>query len=76
MSKPTPETPPIDLKPLHIPQHWSPEQALAVFEFLEQLLSLLWDHYEQPLVQLLQPELDPQPSNQLDLFDFNDDIPF
>jgi hypothetical protein len=76
MNKSTPEYPRIDLKPFEIPQHWSPEQALAVFEFLEQLLSLLWDQYQQPLIQLLQPELDPDTSNQLDLFDFNDEIPF
>ncbi|MGR9088814.1 MAG: hypothetical protein ACU841_17345 [Gammaproteobacteria bacterium] len=76
MNKPTPESPPIDLQSFHIPQHWSPQQALAIFEFLEQLASLVWDQYQEPLILLLQPELDPGPSNQLDLFDFNDDIPF
>ncbi len=76
MNKSTPEYPPIDLKTFHIPKHWSPEQALAVFEFLEELASLVWDQYQHPLIQLLQPELEPEPSNQLDLFDFNDDIPF
>lgn len=76
MNKPPPDSPSVDSNSLHIPQHWSPEQALAVFEFLEELSSLLWDQYDQQLIKLLQPELDQEPSNQLDPFDPNDEIPF
>ena len=78
MNKPTPEYPRIDLKPFEIPQHWSPQQALAVFDFLEQIAGLVWDQYQQPLIELLRPDLnpEPEPSDRLDLFDFDDDIPF
>jgi hypothetical protein len=36
-----------------IPAHWSPEEALAVFELLDDLRDKIWDHYGLPLQQLL-----------------------
>jgi len=35
----------------------------------------VWDRYELPPVELIQAELDQEPSDQLDLFDPNDDLP-
>jgi hypothetical protein len=31
--------------PLPLPDHWTPAQALAVFELIEQLRDQLWDAY-------------------------------
>ena len=61
---------------LQLPDHWTPEQALAVYEFLTELADALWNRYEVPLIQLLAPELDHNNDSQLDLFDFDDSIPF
>ncbi len=58
-----------------IPDYWSAEQALAVYEFLSNLEQQIWDRYELQLYELLRPELDVD-IDQLDLFDFNDEIPF
>jgi len=38
---------------LAIPAHWSPEQALAVFELLDDLRDKIWAHYGLRLQQLL-----------------------
>ena len=72
-----------------IPSHWSPEQALAVYEFLHLLTEQLWHHYQRPLIDLLGPvgadSLAPPSKNnpqQLDLFDSEkdalnpDELPF
>jgi len=61
----SPVTPPA--APL-IPQHWTPEQALAVFECLQALRQALWESYgsqvqqawcEQLLPDGPPPEFDP-----------------
>ncbi len=63
-----------------IPQHWSADQALAVYEVLETLAQSVWETYQTPLVELIQsqpdepPPTDPCPLVQTD--EFNDDIPF
>jgi hypothetical protein len=36
-----------------IPAHWSPEEALAVFELLDDLRDKIWAHYGLRLQQLL-----------------------
>ena len=64
------------LNTFELPQHWSAEQALAVWECLEALSRLVWEHYQWQLLELIKPELQEQDSNQLDLFDPDDDIPF
>ena len=65
------------LRTLELPDDWSPEQALAVWELLNELAERVWARYEIPLLELiradLQPEHDP---NQADLFDLDDDISF
>jgi len=77
------------LKTSLIPAGWSPEQALAVYECLQQLTHLVWERYQFQIVDLLDPidaypqcPLTPHPQpTQTDLFDpgtesFNDDPPF
>ena len=69
-----------------LPLHWSPEQALAVYEYLQQLSEQLWFEYHAEFIELLgqqaaevlQPSNPPRPT-QLDLFDDNlneHDLPF
>jgi len=63
-----------NMAPLSIPQHWSPEQALAVWEFLDHISRQIWERYELSITELIGPDVEetlPQP----DLFD-NQDIPF
>ena len=43
---------------LQLPDHWTPEQALAVYEFLTELADALWNRYEIPLIELLKTELE------------------
>ena len=61
---------------LQLPDHWTPEQALAVYEFLTELADALWNRYEIPLIDLLTPELEQNDPPEPDLFDFDDPIPF
>ena len=59
-----------------IPDEWSPEQALAVYELLNEVVELIWERYELQLIELIRSELVENDTSQLDLFDFDDDIPF
>lgn len=42
--------------PLLIDPHWSPEQALAVVELLDDLRARIWAHYELALLDKLRAE--------------------
>jgi hypothetical protein len=65
------------LRTLEIPDDWSAEQALAVWELLNALADRIWACYEQPLVALLRADLEhDRDDNQPDLFDPDDSIPF
>jgi hypothetical protein len=53
---------------IDLPQHWTPEQALAVFEFLQAMRQALWGLYGPQVQQAWReqlahdtepPELDP-----------------
>lgn len=46
--------------PLRYPAYWTPEQALAVVELLDDLRELIWAHYD---VQLI--DLDPDRTHRL-----------
>lgn len=61
---------------LPLPDHWSPEQALAVYELLNDLAEAIWNRYQVPLIEQLTCELDQADDAQPDLFDFNDSLPF
>ena len=60
--------------------HWSPEQATAVYEFVDQLADHIWRHYEHQIMEQLGPPTEPYDHpeqtdpRQIDLFD--DSIPF
>jgi hypothetical protein len=36
-----------------LPRHWSPEQALAVFEYVQLLSEQIWSYYYADIVSLL-----------------------
>ena len=59
---------------IHLPRDWTPEQALAVHDLLAELAEAIWQHYEEPMIELLHSEYD-QKEEQPDLFGF-DPIPF
>ena len=59
-----------------IPDYWSPQQALAIYELLGDLQLRVWDRYELQLLELLRPDLEGEDDDQPDLFDPNDQIPF
>jgi hypothetical protein len=61
---------------LHLPDYWTPQQALAVYDLLNDLAEAVWNRYEIPLIELLKSELDPDNSSQHDPADFDDPIPF
>ncbi len=62
--------------PFDIPDDWSPEQALAVYELLDVLRDCVWDRYQLQLVELLAPDTNEDDASQPDLFELDDDIPF
>lgn len=42
--------------PLFIDSHWSPEQAMAVIELLDDLRDRIWTHYESALLNKYRDE--------------------
>ena len=60
-----------------IPDYWTAEQALAVYEFLDQLRERVWDHYGEQITERMRFEYEEQQRcAQLELLPFNDEIPF
>lgn len=59
---------------LPLPDHWTPEQALAVYELLTDLAETVWNQYELALIELLAPKPEQHDAAQPDLFD--DPLPF
>jgi hypothetical protein len=50
--------------PFILPDDWTPEQALAVVELLDDLRERIWAHYEIPLHDLLREQRRPiQPAD-------------
>ena len=65
------------LRTVEIPDDWSAEQALAVWELLNAVADQIWARYEGPLVALLRADLEhDHDDKQPDLFDPDDSIPF
>jgi len=60
-----------------IPEDWSPEQAIAVYEFLDEVRERIWDRYQEPIIEQFQINCDKEKDDlQLELFPFNDELPF
>ena len=60
----------------YIPDYWTPEQALAVYEFLDELREHVWDHCREQIQEQCRADCEEDDDEQLDLFEFNDEIPF
>ena len=61
---------------LNIPDHWSPEQALAVYEFIQEILQAVTERYQLSLFEILRSQrIDQTDRSQLDLFESDDDFP-
>jgi hypothetical protein len=53
-----------------IPDHWSPPEALAVFEFIDGLRERIWDHYGERIQEWeALDHITEEDNSQLDLFD-------
>ena len=50
--------------PFGIPAYWTPEQALAVVELLDELRELIWSHYDVQLLDLIRDDRKPCCSDQ------------
>ena len=60
---------------LQIPDDWSAEQAWAVVEFIHQLEEIVWDAYENQLLELVGPD-PPEPPDTDPLPDLDDNPPY
>jgi hypothetical protein len=61
----------------YIPDYWSPEQALAIYEFLDELQDRIRDRYGEQITERTRFEYEEQQKRaQLEIFPFNDEIPF
>jgi hypothetical protein len=59
-----------------IPEYWSAEQALAVYEFLDALRAQVWDRYGEHITEQMRREYAAQQAlAQLEL-PLDDELPF
>lgn len=49
--------------PLDIPADWTPEQAQAVVDLLDDLRERIWGHYALPLQELYRQQRQPDDAN-------------
>jgi len=60
--------------PLPIPDYWTPEQAIAVFELVDDLREAIWSIYQTNLQDLTRQQRQSPPVDHIDIGD--DDLPF
>ena len=72
MSAPPSSAPPTSTAAVLIPRHWTPEQALAVFECLQALRQALWSAYGPQVQQAWREQLVANGAPP----DFDPDAPF
>lgn len=63
------------VRPLQLPEHWTPAEALAVFELLDQLRDHLWAHYGPDIQQAFRDQIDDHDPGQCRL-PVDSDLPF
>ncbi len=61
--------------PITLPTDWSPDQAVAVFEILDELRERVWDHYGLQIQQVLRDQQCTAASDAADDID-EADVPF
>jgi hypothetical protein len=57
------------MTPLQIPEYWTPEQALAVYELIEDIGEAICNRYELALIELVQQDC-------ISTFEVDDDVTF
>jgi hypothetical protein len=57
---------------LHVPTHWTPEQAFAVFELVNDLRHAIWQCYSVQLIDEYRDQCQPRDAN----LPARDDPPF
>ena len=67
---------PFTYAPLQVPDDWTPEQALSVYEYLNQAAEAVWERYEVDLLPLVRPDPSTTDSTRTDRFDPDDELPF
>ena len=65
-----------ELFTLRLPDYWTPAETLAVYELLNDLAEAIWNRYEADLIEHLRNDRVYGDTSQLDLFDFDDPLPF
>ena len=60
----TPSTRLLLTMPFAVPAYWTPEQALAVVELLDDLRELIWAHYGTQLLDAIREDQQPRTSEQ------------
>jgi hypothetical protein len=74
--KPAPSTRLLLTIPFAIPAYWTPEQALAVFELLDDLRDAVWNHYNMQLSDEARQQCAPSGRELSDNSGSFDDQPF
>jgi len=46
-----------------IPDYWSPREALAVYDFIDELRDEIWNRYELELIKIMQAERSTNPAD-------------
>ena len=65
--------------PPTIPDHWTAQEAMAVFEFINAIQEEIWNRYGVQLGEIFQAELSTNPADWESsgcVEDLNDDMPF
>jgi hypothetical protein len=67
-----------DNDPLTIPDDWSDQQALAIFDFLDKLRETVWREYREGIIHQLRTEVGETElkTEYSELVEFDDDIDF
>jgi len=65
-----------ELFTLRLPDYWTPAEALAVYELFNDLAEAIWNRYEVELIEHLRNDRVYGDTSQLDLFHFDDPLPF
>ena len=66
------------MKTVKIPENWTGKEALAVYDFLAEVMEAIWQCYDDQMVEILQAEEDDS-ADQIDWLQSEvgyDDIPF
>ena len=61
---------------IQIPDHWTAEEALIVVNFLDDILTAIWDVHDQQMARILQRECEQPPEDLEDPDDPFPEIPF